>query len=1406
MALSAKRWNEITPSQFLWERDALDYLRNGLPDHDPYFAWSNFEFISDDGTINEVDLLVLTPQGFFLVEIKSSPGTLSGDATNWVWTHEGRARTDDNPLFLANRKAKKLASLLKRQKAWSKARLPYLEPLIFCSHPELKCHLQGIARNRVCLRDRVGNPDKPAKGILSALKNRDFDGANENARPHIDRPVMRAIAIAMEQAGIRPSQRSRRVGDYILGELLYESPTGAYQDWEAKHSTIETSKRRVRIYNIARNTSADDHEAIKRAAQREYKILDSISHTGILPVESFTEHELGPALIFRHDPTAQRLDHYLSQNHDSLNVDTRLSLLRQIAEALRYAHEKRIVHRALSPQSILVTEPGSTLPRIKIFNWQMGYRDSSSATRTGAHHSATAHPENFFEDISAVYLAPEAVAETDSLGEHLDIFSLGAIAYHIFTGKPPAATSLEMAQLVRDAKGLQISAVLDGAGKEMQELIQFSTHPEVLNRYESLSDFLAQLDSVEEELTRPDEEGIKSVTDAVAGDYLPGGFKVKNRLGTGSSAIALLVERDGKEVVLKIATSPDYNDRLRAEAETIRKLRHPNIVEAYEDVEINGQVGFTMQKAGELSLGKRLRAEGRLSLDFLERFGEDLLDAVRYLEDVGGVQHRDIKPDNIGVRAMGRDNKERLVLFDFSLSQTPVDNIRAGTEPYLDPFLMLRKPPRWDLHAERFAAAMTLYQMATGTLPKWGDGQSNPAMLDCEATLNAEFFDPNLREAMLDFFEKALRRDYQQRFDNTGEMLRAWRHIFEAIDQPAAGTEVDFDITAAISNATLTTQVITLGLSTRAANALDRLNVITVRDLLLVPLNEIYKLRGVGHKTRREIAALAGELRPHFPDVQHPQPTTESVTDSEGAEPEVASVDLIAEQVARFGSRERGQSERNILHSFIGWDAVGKFSVFDVYEWPSQADVARYLGSSRAYVGQIVTKARARWLKNTSLKGLRKTIAEIIEASGGAMTSRELMAAILAARGSSADEPRRSQLASVITRAAVETESSTDSPRFIQRRSGSTIIIARDAVVADYVERLSRAADRLAELDTVPTPARTIETLRAVAAPDGIGVINDSRLVQLAVAASTKAAVSSRLEIYPKAMPAVKALKLAHGALTGARELSVEEIRQRVASRYPEAVALPDRPALDALLAEVELDLRWSAETSTYRYSTRDSESRLSSSTHHVRFPTQLAAAATARAVEVPSEIADARVFENKLRRANNEGAFLALTVAPPGFLNAEKELVHRFDLERRSIDEMLIRAMREQTQAANADWNLVLRADAAGPEGQDWRKLLFLIGRSIPIIEQQLNESQKTVLLVQSGLLARYNRLDLIERLRDRVGTSASRLHGLWLLLPADEQSVLPTLNGKPVPVIGPGQWARIPEAWIDNRHRAMG
>lgn len=161
---------------------------------------------------------MLSPAGLFLVEIKSRPGVLIGDTHSWTWTTDGRSHTYDNPLILANRKAKRLASLLKRQPAITKAkiRLPFVEPAIFLSSSSLACKLEGIARSATFQQGRPGTVDDD--GIVSALAN----GIANRGASSVDVQQARAIARGLNEAGIRPSNKHRQVGDYKLGKLLSE--------------------------------------------------------------------------------------------------------------------------------------------------------------------------------------------------------------------------------------------------------------------------------------------------------------------------------------------------------------------------------------------------------------------------------------------------------------------------------------------------------------------------------------------------------------------------------------------------------------------------------------------------------------------------------------------------------------------------------------------------------------------------------------------------------------------------------------------------------------------------------------------------------------------------------------------------------------------------------------------------------------------------------------------------------------------------------------------------------------------------------------------------------------------------------------------------------------------------------
>ena len=1412
-----KNWTTIAESSFPWEREALEFVRTQFPSHEPYRAWSNFEFIADDGSVNEIDLLVFTPQGFFLIEIKSRPGRLRGDAGTWTWETDGKLTTVDNPYQLANSKAKKLRGLLERQKACKgKGKVPYVEALIFCSALKLQCDLQGTARHHVCLRDRGAEGEKPARpGILAAILRRECEGLDSYAKGTHNGPTAKMIAQAMEQAGIRPSQRSRKVSDYELNQLINEGP--GYQDWQATHATLKNVRRRVRIYNVRVGATIDERQMIERAARREAELLETLQHPGVLRREGFTEHELGPALIFEHDPNSIRLDHFLAQRHAQLTVDQRLDLLRQIAEVMRFTHEKRIVHRALSPQSVLVTTQDGGRLQVKVFNWQVGYRAEGTTTSNPSRViSATSHVDRLVDDVSTAYMAPEVISDDNSVGEHLDVFSLGAIAYHIFSGSAPASNGIELSNKLRETKGLQISSVLNGATVSLQELIQWSTLPVVADReslISTVSDFLDLLEKVEDDATTPDRDSVVDDPDqAKSGDLLAGGFRVLHRLGKGASSVGLLVEKEGQQAILKVAIDTDRNERLLEEARIVEKLRHPNIAEHLRTVTVGDRAGFLMQpvvvtvndKPEVETLARRIRKEGKLHIDLLQRFGEDLLGVVNFLEEQG-VNHRDIKPDNIAIGHIGSGNRLHLVLFDFSLSRAPLENLRAGTRDYLDPFLPLRKHKRWDLHAERYAAAVTLFELAAGpnNFPKWGDGTSDPSHLDCEVTIDGDLFDASLRDGLTEFFFKSFRRNPEDRFDNAEQMLNGWRDCFIGIDDQGSLSdhEEETSIRLRLDTATFDTHIPDLELGTRATNALDRANILTVEDLLTVPLRKLLRLRGVGHRTRLEISAAVKTLRKRLgspqPDSTQRDSTREQDDSTVSEEPVQSgelSVDQLIVRINSGGSRE-GETARATLQALLGLDP----RLPDA--WPSQTDIAPVVDVTRGRIGQLVGKFQARWAKDSSLTKLRNDIAEILTAVGGVMTVGELAEAILVARGSVQDEPRRTKLSTAVARACAEVERTMAEPRFLVRRDHGRVLVALTQDLASYAGRLGDEADTLADEDPLVPPTRVLQRLREISLPTEATLLTDARLVRLAAAASTHAAVSSRHELYPRGMDAARAVKLSQGALYGVPFLTVQQIRDRVNGRYPEAAALPDRPELDELLKSAGFDFNWDATAQGEgRYVSRLREGlTISSGSESISRSTT--ASGSQLPGEITPEIADARQFEERLERGLKEGSFLALMVNPKCYQRAARELCQRFPVELVDFEGLFIDALRDVATKAGAKWEAIVNADAA-PGTEPWKKFMVLVNRAMPVVEQRLTTASKTMLLTYPGLLARYDQMPLLERLREKVGRRDG-IPGVWMLIPGDHQAML---DGKAIPIISPGQRTRIPEAWLRNLQRANG
>ncbi len=412
------------------------------------------------------------------------------------------------------------------------------------------------------------------------------------------------------------------------------------------------------------------------------------------------------------------------------------------------------------------------------------------------------------------------------------------------------------------------------------------------------------------------------------------------------------------------------------------------------------------------------------------------------------------------------------------------------------------------------------------------------------------------------------------------------------------------------------------------------------------------------------------------------------------------------------------------------------------------------------------------------------------------MGAPDLCAAVLASRGSVQREPRRTRLAAAVCRAALEAERGVREPRFFDHRGAGGVFIAATLQAAEYAEALGRRADRLAAREPLASPLKAIEALREIPLPAGPPpILKDNDLLTLAVYASRNAALSSRLEIYPRGMSAIRMVRLARGTLAGVRELTVRELHQTISGRYPRGETLPDRPALDRLIDRVGLERIWRPDAArgqgAYCYKHGELFSETSDSTFTHAGPDQPGKPPT------PDGEFEARLFDRKVAAAYKEGAFLVLTAPPHRLAAARDALMERFDLKPVDFDALFIPALKKMAEEKEIQWQVVLDADAAPPTSPDGDNLRRLVALCMPEILEALSVSDKTILLTGIGLLARYGQLELLEELRERVGVTGGALEGLWILIPTGGRGQRPMVDDAPIPVLGSAQYARIPEKW---------
>jgi hypothetical protein len=822
-------------------------------------------------------------------------------------------------------------------------------------------------------------------------------------------------------------------------------------------------------------------------------------------------------------------------------------------------------------------------------------------------------------------------------------------------------------------------------------------------------------------------------------------------------------------------------------------------------VDVVGHTALLIDYTNEGTLAQRIRKYGAVQLELLERFGDDLIGAMAHLEDKA-IMHRDIKPENIGLVMQG--SQLHLVLFDFSLSNVGADNISAGTVAYMDPFIRDAGRRRWDDFAERFSAALTLYEMSAGALPGWASNSGISHLIEGELDVDRTVFDPTIRDRMVDFFKRALVRNVRERFSTASDMLRAWREIFlEARKDSSQPTLHNANQTCPVSEAKLDTQIGLLTLSPQALDSLSRRNINTVADLVKLNRSRVRVWTGVGVKTRTELSDMIGQLQSRLLDDKK----TQAIAAQDAT---VASVDRMFAYVMPTATKATDPTKQAFLNEYLGRLANNQEyhqekATQDVH-WPTLVKLSAHIGIDASDARTLAEKILNQWSKAKLISDLRNEIVELLDESGGVMTAVEIADAILLRRGSIHSTPQRERWAHAVVRAAVETELSKQDARWLLRRNGKRFLIADDREemgeeLADYATDLGELADECAEQLPLLSPVRALEKVRAVSAPKSFVGLSNHRVLRLASAASQSAALSSRAEFYPRGLKAIQALELAQGALLGSKALSIDEVLARVAGRYPAAEKLPGRPELDSLIQNLDLGFTWDA---NYHFLTGAKGGYCLPSAGQSIFGTNLGSSFSAQyhysghgALDTAT-LQEIKTLQHEIQTAVDSARFLALSVKSSLVEQAKEKLLASQPFKHVSFDELLLRHLHTlcQSMATPPDWQIVLNADKAERNSRDWQNLQRLVQRVLPDMAAEIKAIKQPVLLTEPGLIARYNLVNTwLSDLRQHQ-LNAPDVYGLVVLIASDTQNDGAVIDGVSVPKgAGSKEFARIPSIWFE-------
>src|SRR5438034_11214615 len=265
-----------------------------------------------------------------------------------------------------------------------------------------------------------------------------------------------------------------RLGNYQILEEIGRGGMGVIYRARQRHSRRIVALKRILSYH------ADSQETLIRF-RREAEAAAKLDHPNILPIYEVGENEDGlPSFSMKFAAGGSLVDAGPALRNDPRRI---VRLMAKVARAVQYAHEQGILHRDLKPGNILLDGHGE--PMVSDFGLAKWLDTPSDLTHTLTIFGTPG------------YIAPEqANGSVATLTPAADLYSIGAILFNLFTGRPPflGEHALAVIQQAATKPAPKLRSLAPALDRDLETICAKCLEREPTARYRSAGDLAEDLE------------------------------------------------------------------------------------------------------------------------------------------------------------------------------------------------------------------------------------------------------------------------------------------------------------------------------------------------------------------------------------------------------------------------------------------------------------------------------------------------------------------------------------------------------------------------------------------------------------------------------------------------------------------------------------------------------------------------------------------------------------------------------------------------------------------------------------------------------------------------------------------------------------------------------------------------